>query len=182
LDKAIDSLESLADTRFQSARDRGFDFSRDYRMLNELGRTLFDRARQQRGASRKAARLTLLQQAKGRFEQVLEADPENVTAHYNLALIYAELDQPGKTGLHRQLHEKYRPDDHAIERAVTVHRGLNPAANHAAEAVAIYDLQRADTVRPEPGDLVAESAQSAKKDSPTHELGKLISIQANRRE
>jgi tetratricopeptide (TPR) repeat protein len=182
LDKAIDSLEALADTRFQSARDRGFDFSRDYRMLNELGRTLFDRARQQRGAGRKAARLTLLQQAKGRFEQVLEADPENVTAHYNLALVYAELDQPEKAGLHRQLHEKYRPDDHAIERAVTVHRGLNPAANHAAEAVAIYDLQRADAVGPEPGDPVAESAPSDQKDSPTYELGKPISIQANRRE
>ena len=182
LDKAIDSLEALAGTRFQSARDRGFDFSRDYRMLNELGGTLFDRARQQRGASRKAARLTLLQRAKARFEQVLEADPENVTAHYNLALVYAELDQPEKAGLHRQLHEKYRPDDHAIERAVTVHRGLNPAANHAAEAVAIYDLQRADAVGPEPGDPVAESAQSDQKDSPTYELGKLNSIQANRRE
>ena len=166
LDKAIDSLEALADTRFQSARDRGFDFSRDYRMLNELGRTLFERARQERGASRKAARLTLLQRAQGRFEQVLEADPENVTAHYNLALVYAELDQPETARLHRQLHEKYRPDDHAIERAVTVHRSRSPAANHAAEAVAIYDLQRPDAVGPKTGALVAISPESDRKDSP----------------
>jgi tetratricopeptide (TPR) repeat protein len=175
LDKAIDSLEALADTRFQSARDRGFDFSRDYRMLNELGRTLFERARQERGASRKAARLTLLQRAKGRFEQVLEADPENVTAHYNLALVYAELDQPETAGLHRQLHEKYRPDDHAIERAVTLHRSLNPAANHAAEAVAIYDLQR-----PSKTDArVSVSQDSNKKSSSPYRVGKLTSIPAN---
>ncbi len=51
LDAAIDNLEALAETRFQTARERGFDFSRDYRMLNELGRTLYERARQERGDS-----------------------------------------------------------------------------------------------------------------------------------
>jgi len=178
LDKSIDSLEALADTRFQSARDRGFDFSRDYRMLNELGRTLFERARQERGTGRKAARLNLLQRAKGRFEQVIEADPENVTAHYNLALVYAELDEPKKAGLHRQLHEKYRPDDHAIERAVTVHRSRNPAANHAAEAVAIYDLQRPLAVGSKTAALIGVSRASDKKVSPRYRAGKLNSSQA----
>jgi len=142
LDQAIDSLRALADTRFQSARERGFDFSRDYNMLNELGRTLFERARQERGAARKAARSALLQKARSRFEQVLVLDPENVTAHYNLALVYTQLGQPEQADLHRRLHEKYRPDDQAIEQAVARHRRENPAANHAAEAVAIYDLQR----------------------------------------
>jgi len=180
LDKAIDSLQALADTRFQSARERGFDFSRDYRMLNELGRTLFDRARQERGDSRKAARLTLLQRAKGRFEQVLEADPENATAHYNLALVYAELDQPEKAGLHRQLHDKYRPDDHAIERAATLHRSRNPAANHAAEAVAVYDLQRPDAVGPNTGARRSVTRESDKKDSIPSRVDKLSSTQLNR--
>ncbi|MEN8762333.1 MAG: multiheme c-type cytochrome [Thiogranum sp.] len=182
LDKAIDSLEALADTRFQSARDRGFDFSRDYRMLNELGGTLFDRARQERGAHRKAARLTLLQRAKGRFEQVLEADPENVTAHHSLALVYAELDQPETAAMHRQLHEKYRPDDHAIERAVSVHRSLNPAANHAAESVAIYDLQRPDAVELETGNLASLFQRSETTDSSSFRADKLTSIQGNREE
>jgi tetratricopeptide (TPR) repeat protein len=143
LDKAIETLTALADTRFQSARERGFDFSQDYNMLNELGRTLFERARQERGAARKAARADLLQQARARFDQVLALDPENITAHYNLALVYAALDQPEQADAHRRLHEKYRPDDQAIERAVARHRRENPAANHAAEAVAIYDLQQA---------------------------------------
>ena len=144
LDQAIETLTALADTRFQSARERGFDFSRDYNMLNELGRALFERARQARGAARSADRVSLLEQARGRFEQVLVLDPENVSAHYNLALVYAELDQPEQADVHRRLHEKYRPDDQAIERAVTRHRRDNPAANHAAEAVAIYDLQLAE--------------------------------------
>ncbi len=157
LDRAIDGLEALADTRFQAARERGFDFSRDYRMLNELGRTLFERARQERGASRRATRLALLESARERFEQVLSADPENLTAHYNLALVYAELGQPEKASQHRQLHEQYRPDDHAIERAVALHRSRNPAANHAAEAVAIYDLQRPAAQEASTGDPITTS-------------------------
>jgi len=44
--------------------------------------------------------------------------------------------------LHRALHEKYRPDDNAVEQAVARHRRENPAADHAAAAIAIYDLGR----------------------------------------
>ncbi len=139
-DDAISTLEALAETRFRSARERGFDFGRDYRMLNELGRTLFERARRERGAARRDARLALLERAKQRFQQVLAADPENATAHYNLALVNTELGQPQAAQRHRELHEQYRPDDQAIERAVSLHRRRNPAANHAAEPVAVYVL------------------------------------------
>ena len=45
-------------------------------------------------------------------------------------------------GQHRALHDKYRPDDHAVEQAVARHRRENPAADHAAAAIAIYDLGR----------------------------------------
>jgi tetratricopeptide (TPR) repeat protein len=145
LDAAISTLEELAATRFTEARERGFDFSRDYRMLNELGRILFERARSERGESKKAARVVLLERAKQRFEQVLTIDPENVTAHYNLALVNTELGQTQVAEHHHALHEQYRPDDQAVERAVTLHRRHNPAANHAAEAVAVYDLQRTDS-------------------------------------
>ena len=141
LDQAITHLTALAETRFPSARDRGFDFSRDYNLLNELGRTLFERARRERGASRRVARQALLQQARVRFDQVLALDPENATAHYNLALVYAELGDPQQAAAHRQLHARYRRDDQAIEQAVARHRRSHPAANHAAEAVAIYALQ-----------------------------------------
>ena len=69
-------------------------------------------------------------------------DPENLTAHYNLGLIHAQLGNTDKAGQHRALHEKYRPDDHAVEQAVARHRRDNPAADHAAAAIAIYELGR----------------------------------------
>ena len=53
LDAAIENLEALAETRFTEARERGFDFSLDYNMLTELGRTLFERARWERGPARR---------------------------------------------------------------------------------------------------------------------------------
>ena len=118
-------------------------------MLNELGRTVYERARQERGSARRAARLDLLQRARARLEQVLDIDPENLTAHYNLALVHTELEQPALAQRHRELHDQYRPDDQAIERAVSAHRSRNPAPNHAAEAAAIYDLQRAATAERE---------------------------------
>lgn len=148
LDAAIARLQALADTRFQDARNRGFDFGADYRMRNMLGRTLYERARQARSEAERPERQDLLQRAKAGFKAVLEADPENVTAHYNLALVSAELGQAEAAERHRALHERYRPDDHAVERAVAQHRARNPAADHAAEAVAIYDLQRSESIDP----------------------------------
>jgi tetratricopeptide (TPR) repeat protein len=146
-------------------------------MLNELGRTLFEYARQQRGDRRRDTRLKLLERARKRFEQVLALDPENVTAHYNIALVYAELDQPEQASQHRKLHEKYRPDDHAIERAVSVHRSRNPAANHAAEAVAIYDLQRPESLQWNAGSTFAETTQPDKGHSLTGTMKALATTQ-----
>ena len=74
--------------------------------------------------------------------QVLDQDPENLAAHFNLALVYADLGDTARAEAHRALVDKYRPDDHAVEQAVATHRRRNPAADHAAEPVAVYDLQR----------------------------------------
>jgi tetratricopeptide (TPR) repeat protein len=140
LDEAIESLRYIIDTRFQSAHERGFDFSYDIRVLNMLGRTLFERARLERGDARQAARDELLEQSRDWFLKTLAIDPEDLTAHYNLAQVYTELGDTELAEQHRALHEKYRPDDHAIEQAVARHRSANPAADHAAAAIAIYDL------------------------------------------
>ena len=43
---------------------------------------------------------------------------------------------------HAALHAKYKPDDNATDRAIAIARRNNPAADHAAEAVVIYDLHR----------------------------------------
>ncbi len=142
LDNAIASLERIVDNQFADARGRGFDFSYDVNLLNELGRTHFERARMERGRKRSEQRQRFLQKSRAWFERTLQIDPENQTAHYNLALVCAELGESDQAIHHRQLHERYRPDDHAIEVAVTRHRQNNPAADHAASAFAIYDLNR----------------------------------------
>jgi tetratricopeptide (TPR) repeat protein len=143
LDAAIAALEALAETRFGEARRRGFDFGRDYRMLTELGRTLYERARQERGAHRREERVRWLERARARLEQALSIDPENAAAHHNLGLVLGELGDGEAAQRHRALHERYRTDDNAVERAVSLHRSRNPAADHAAEPVAIYALRPA---------------------------------------
>ena len=139
LDAAIDGFEQLASTRFAEARRRGFDFSRDYRLLNALGGALFERAKL---ASDAAAAEAWLRNAAERFAQALAIDPENAAAHYGLAQVHARLGDEPAASRHLALHDTYRRDDNAADRAVALARARDAAANHAAEAVVVYDLQR----------------------------------------
>lgn len=143
IDAALRDFKSvLAMKDTDECRARGFDFSEDYRVLNETGQTLFERSKQERGEARAAMRKQLLDEAKALFDKALEFDPENVTAHYNLALIYADLGELKKAEEHRMHHAMYKPNDNASDRAIAAARIRYPAANHAAEAVVIYDLYR----------------------------------------
>ena len=154
LDKAITEFRSILEDRYPELDQRGFDFSRDYEVINELGQTLFERAKMERGEANKVAREAILRQAVERFQKTLSIDAENVPAHYNLALIYEQLGDAKLAAEHRALHERYRVDDNARDRAVTIARRANPAADHATQAIVIYSLQRAgapeltDTTRP----------------------------------
>ena len=142
LDAAIDNLRSLEKVAFPEARRRGFDFSRDYRMLNLLGQALFERSKLERGEAGQGNRDLFLGEAVEVFTRALELDPENATAHYNLSLIYDRLGEPDAARRHRDLHAKYKVDDNARDRAVALARAADPAADHAAERTVIYDLQR----------------------------------------
>jgi tetratricopeptide (TPR) repeat protein len=128
--------------RYPELDQRGFDFSKDYEVINELGQTLFERAKLERGDGNKPQREVFLQEAVEQFEKTLALDSENLTAHYNLALIYDQLGQEKLAEEHRKLHERYRPDDNARDRAISIARRSNPAADHAAQAIVIYSLQR----------------------------------------
>jgi hypothetical protein len=143
LDDAINNFQSIVALDDRETRHRGFDFSRDYRLLNELGQTLYERAKQERGEAHQEQRQNFLREAVATFRRVLELDPENVTAHYNLDLIYKQLGAREKAAEHFALYQKYRPDDNARDRAITAQRAANEAADHAAEAIVIYDLRRA---------------------------------------
>jgi tetratricopeptide (TPR) repeat protein len=143
LEQAEQNLRSVLSPPTAEMLERGFDFRLDYEVINLLGQTLFDRARQERGPDREASRRTLLEQAAEQFERTLALESENVAAHYNLQLLYAQLGQTEKSETHRRLHARYKPDDNAAGRAQRLARERYPAANHAAEAVVIYPLQRA---------------------------------------
>ncbi|MDP7304691.1 MAG: hypothetical protein QGG09_16415, partial [Pirellulaceae bacterium] len=139
LAEAAASFRSVLDTRIP---DRDFDFSLDYQVINLLGMTLFDQANQQNGLDRRDVRDTLLRQAVEQFEKTLRIDAENVTAHYNLALLYTRLDDELRAAKHRRDHARYKPDDNAGDQAVTLARQKSAAADHAAESLVIYSLHR----------------------------------------
>ena len=142
LDEAIADFRAVIGTEFADARNRGFDFSKDYGALDELGQTLYERAKLERGVDRAPQREALLRQAAQWFEKVLALDAEDLAAHYNLSLIAAALGDEARAEQHRKLYERYKPDDNARDTTAAKHRMANAAANHAAEAVVIYPLQR----------------------------------------
>ncbi|QDV64037.1 multiheme c-type cytochrome [Crateriforma conspicua] len=157
LEQAAESLESVLNTRVPS---RGFDFSKDYVVRNELGLALIDLAQRSEIMGDEDQAQKWYAQAEDHFHQVIDIDAENVTAHANLAEIYAATGQTESADRHRILHERYKPDDNAAEVAIPVARRQYPAANRAAEKVVIYDLGR-DFVSPgEAETLTATGATS----------------------
>ncbi len=138
-DEAEQNFRSLLAMRVP---ERRFDFSRDYDAWNALGGTLFDKGKQIRGDDRKAERDELLQQSIAAFEETLKLDVENVTAHYNLQQLHQLLGDAEKSAHHRALHQRFKPDDTISGTAIRLARERYPAANHAAEPLVIYPLQR----------------------------------------
>jgi tetratricopeptide (TPR) repeat protein len=142
LDKAISEYRSILEDRYPELDKHGFDFSKDYEVINELGQTLVERSKSERGDNNRARREEFLRQAAEQFEKTLALDSENLTAHWNLYLIHDQLGHPREAEEHRRLHERYRPDDNARDRAIAIQRRKNPAADNAAQATVIYPLQR----------------------------------------
>jgi tetratricopeptide (TPR) repeat protein len=142
LDEAIRNLRSVLEDRTPETTERQFDFSLDYEVINLLGQTLYDLGRIRGRQERLKDARKLWQEAVECFERTLAIDAENVTAHYNLHLLYGELGDLAKSQKHNELHQRYKPDDNAQDRAVRLARERYPAANHAAEKVVIYPLQR----------------------------------------
>ncbi|MDE0960198.1 MAG: multiheme c-type cytochrome [Planctomycetota bacterium] len=136
---AYEALIRLVETRYPGAKSRGFDFSRDVRLLNELGTVVFAQARRENDSARREG----LHNAVNWFEKSLIVDSENVMAHWNLAQIQVLLGDTENATIHRNLHRKYKKDDSARDAAISKIRASDEAADHAAAAIVIYDLQRA---------------------------------------
>jgi len=141
LDQAIDDFTRVLGSGAAAGSERRFDFSSDYEVIDELGQSLFERAKVERGAARAESRRQYLGRAADQFEKALSIDAENVTAHYVLSLIYGELGDPQRSAEHAALHARYKPDDNARDHAIATHRLANAAANHAAQSIVIYPLR-----------------------------------------
>jgi hypothetical protein len=88
LDRAIDYFQRVVSPEQRSSDlvERGFDFSKDYIVINDLAQTLFERAKKERGAP--AARDALLLRAIEQYNRTLALEPEDLEAHYRLHLSY----------------------------------------------------------------------------------------------
>jgi tetratricopeptide (TPR) repeat protein len=165
LDKAIADFRSILEDQYPELEQRHFDFSKDYEVINELGQTYVERAKRERSSP--AQYQQFLRLALEQFNHTLALDSENVAAHYNLALIHEALGDQKQALVHRQLHERYRPDDNATDRAISLARRTNKAADHAAQAIVLYPLQRPGA----PG-LSPESPATAAPKMSTADAGK----------
>lgn len=136
--KAVANIREILRGGFSQAKGRGFDFSKDYRVLVALGNALYQQGLVLSGTARQEQ----MNQAKESFEQALVYDPENLAAHWGLRQTYLDLGDSEKVAYHTQEHARYKPDDNARDSAVANARRQYPAANHQAEEVVIFDLQR----------------------------------------
>ena len=142
LDEAISQFRSILEDRYPELDRRGLDFSRDYEVLNELGQAYFERAKLERANPERQQEFLRL--AAQTLQKTLALDSENLTAHYTLALVYTQLGREREAAYHRQEHQKYLPDYNAQDRAISIARRANPAADHAAQATVIYPLRNPD--------------------------------------
>jgi tetratricopeptide (TPR) repeat protein len=137
---AVTSLHSVLEDQYDELRQRGFDFSKDYIVRNELGQTYYDWSRREAARGTPQRRRELLREAEKTFLKTLQVDPENLAAHHGLWYVYDELGDTKRRDEHGRLRDIYRPDENAQGVAVATARRLDPAANHAAEAVVLYSL------------------------------------------
>jgi len=142
VDSAISNLDQILEGGFEKAVGRGFDFSADYRLLNEIADSLYLRGLRERGESNKALRDADMTRARDFFLRTLELDPENADAHYGIRRVYEQLGQQEQVARHDALHQKYKLDDNSRDAAIAAARQKYPAANQAAERVVIFDLHR----------------------------------------
>ena len=134
--KAIENMREILKGGFSQATGRGFDFSKDYRLLHTLASELHQLGLTKVGEER----TQLMCEARDLFLKALEYDPENGPSHWGLYQVFKDMNQKESAEKHFRLHAKYKPDDNARDSAFAKARIKYPAANRAAEAIVIYDL------------------------------------------
>ncbi|MFM8731024.1 MAG: aspartate phosphatase, partial [Phycisphaerales bacterium] len=141
-ERAIDGFRAVSATAFPDACARGYDFSRDDRLLVEWATACMELARTLREPADAPRRESLLREAVRLTDRALGEDSQRFQTWYVRMQAMEALGDEAGAAEARAAHERHRPDDNARDRAGRAARARDPAADHAAEASAIYELQR----------------------------------------
>jgi tetratricopeptide (TPR) repeat protein len=144
IQKALDNFKRVYKTEFQNAKEANFDFSKDYKFVTLYAQTLFQRAKMFTGEEQEE----FYQQSIDKFNEVLVMNPEWADAHFGLFQLYAALGNVQKAQEHKALHDKHKVDDNAHDTVIAKARAQNKAADHAAEMIAFYELDRLENTMP----------------------------------
>jgi hypothetical protein len=138
---AVRNMEAIKASNYPLAIERGFDFSHDDRLLVDLGQVLYEWSRAVASSDPTKAG-ELLSRSRANLDAALALDPESASAWYVLSQVATEQGDGALAERARAQHAIYKLDDNARDSAITAARARYPAANHAAEPIVIYDLQR----------------------------------------
>ena len=118
-------------------RERGYDFSRDERVWNELATVRFQIARR---AATDEAYESEIGRALEAVNRSLELNSQRARTWFLASRLFeAAGDDEGAARALAEF-EVIRPDDNARDRAIRLARSRSEIADHAAEPIAIYDL------------------------------------------
>jgi hypothetical protein len=136
-EEAVRDFEEILDPAKQP-RDRRLDFTKDFVVIDELGKTLYQLAQQ--NANEPGPRDDYLRRAVDRFESTLDIDSEDLDAHFFLGKCYtwlgadmppaeapsdaAPTDENGLTALARVLADRRASRDDRLRAAVQLGRGV----------------------------------------------------------
>ncbi len=137
LDESVRRLQRIIAAKYPVAVERGYDFSRDERVWNELATVQFQRSR---GARDDAAEAAAIADAEKAIDRSLALNPQVAQSWFLAARIREAAGDSDAAAEARGQFELLRPDDNARDRAIRLARSRSEVADHAAEPVAIYDL------------------------------------------
>ncbi|MBC01782.1 MAG: hypothetical protein CMJ34_00560 [Phycisphaerae bacterium] len=137
LEGATRRLERIIAARYPVAVERGYDFSLDERVWNELATVRFQLARRAATDERYEEQITLASEA---ISRSIDLNPQMPQSWFLAARIREAAGDPEGAEKALAEFEIIRPDNNARDQAIRLARSRSEIADHAAEPVAIYDL------------------------------------------
>lgn len=147
IQKAIDNFTRVYKTEFENAQSANFDFSKDYRFVTMYAQTVFQRSKMLSGSEQQRYQ----QQSLELYKNVLKLNPEWADAHFGLFQLYAAMGGNENLVLakeHKALHQKHKVDDSAHDTVIAIARANSESADHAANDIAIYELDKIESYMP----------------------------------